>query len=1144
MRKISGDPRLRRLLVSLLILAVPAAGQSPEVLEFRLNTYTSDRQSAPALAADDAGNFVAVWTSWYQDGRLDGIFGRRFDARGTPRGDELQVNTVTTGSQKTPSVASDAAGNFVVVWATDVTETGVFAQRFDSSGARLGEELTIKDGGYEASPRVACDAAGNFVVVWQNQTSSGDPGDISGRRYDHHGIPQGDELQLLGTVYGADSDPAVTVRPDGTFQVVWARSTSDPDTSGILSRRFDSLGRPIVEPEIRIHATPSRFHRAPAVDSDMLGNSVVVWQGGDGAGILGRRLDAGGQPVGDEIQVNTFTGGSPSMPTVASDPGGEFLVLWQSHGQFRDRTNSYFGQHFSSSGTALGGEFLLSSVETGLRHSPAMAATGRGGFVAAYVSATGDVGAEDVFGRLLGAETRPGALQLETRESSVVEGDTAAHLTVQRVGGNAGDVTVDYLTRDGTAAAGHDYLPAMGTLGMAAEDGFEKTFSIRILDDELREGNETFEVLLADPGGGAVLAEPAGASVLIVDNDFSGPGGPEPLGPELIVNSRLPDDQRQPQVAALADGGFAIAWQSHGGAVEDSGIFVRRYDRLGEPAGSELRVPDTATGDQREPAIATDPEGNLLVAWTQGAGGGGNTAIRGKSYGPAGEVIAEEFEIVAGVPPDPVFFISEDVGLPELAALGAGRFQAIWRTFVTGRHVYDYWIRGRELDAGGTTLGDVFTIHTYYATSGGAVASAPGGDFVTVWQDGDGHIYAILGPGPGRIRVDPYVEYSNHSPWVAADSSGNFTVVWEHDQDVYARRFDSAGVPLGDPFRVNSFLPERQSYPHVAFGPSDRLVVVWQSFGQDGSGQGIYGQRYDRDGLPVGYEFPVHTTTQLDQLRPRVAFGQDGEFVVTWESERPDSGFDVLAQRFAFGGCVAGDTTLCLQGGRFEVAASWRDAAGASGAGRARRLTDETGWFWFFEEDNVELVVKVLDGRTLNGHFWLFHAGMSNVEYTLTVTDTVTGAKQELFNPLGRFNSTGDILAFEDPRVAAAHGAGLEARPARGVEGLEDDPVLRLHGGRFTAEVIWRDFAGNTGAGRALALTESSGAFWFFGEENFELAVKVVDGRVNNGHFWLFFGGLTNVEYSLTVTDNETMVSRTYSNPLHSFLSAGDIEAF
>jgi len=113
-------------------------------------------------------------------------------------------------------------------------------------------------------------------------------------------------------------------------------------------------------------------------------------------------------------------------------------------------------------------------------------------------------------------------------------------------------------------------------------------------------------------------------------------------------------------------------------------------------------------------------------------------------------------------------------------------------------------------------------------------------------------------------------------------------------------------------------------------------------------------------------------------------------------------------------GCLPDPTTLCLNGGRFQVKATWRTADGNSGSGQAIALTANSGTFWFFTPDNVELVVKVLNACTQPvPHFWVFASGLTNVGVDLTVTDTKTGNTKTYSNPLGQpFQAIQDTGAF------------------------------------------------------------------------------------------------------------------------------------
>lgn len=123
-----------------------------------------------------------------------------------------------------------------------------------------------------------------------------------------------------------------------------------------------------------------------------------------------------------------------------------------------------------------------------------------------------------------------------------------------------------------------------------------------------------------------------------------------------------------------------------------------------------------------------------------------------------------------------------------------------------------------------------------------------------------------------------------------------------------------------------------------------------------------------------------------------------------------------FTNRDSFGArsCPATSSSHCLNASRFHVWVTWKDFAGNTGTGQAMPITGDTGYFWFFSSNNVELVIKLLDGRPVNGRWWVFYGALSNVEYTITVTDTQTGATKRYLNRSGQFASVGDTLAFQD----------------------------------------------------------------------------------------------------------------------------------
>ena len=151
---------------------------------------------------------------------------------------------------------------------------------------------------------------------------------------------------------------------------------------------------------------------------------------------------------------------------------------------------------------------------------------------------------------------------------------------------------------------------------------------------------------------------------------------------------------------------------------------------------------------------------------------------------------------------------------------------------------------------------------------------------------------------------------------IAMDADGDFVVVWESsgDQDgsgygIYAQRYTTNGTVAGTEFLVNSHTTADQRYPSIAMDADGDFVVAWQSRNQDGSNWGIYAQRYSADGTPsVDGEFRVNSHTSNAQTYPQVAMDADGDFVVAWDSDLQDgSEYGVYAQRYNANGIAAGD---------------------------------------------------------------------------------------------------------------------------------------------------------------------------------------------------------------------------------------------
>lgn len=242
------------------------------------------------------------------------------------------------------------------------------------------------------------------------------------------------------------------------------------------------------------------------------------------------------------------------------------------------------------------------------------------------------------------------------------------------------------------------------------------------------------------------------------------------------------------------------------------------------------------------------------------------------------------------------------------------------------------------------------------------------------------------------------------------------------------------------------------------------------------------------------------------------------------------------------GSCPSG--SLCLLNGRFRVSVTWQNQFNnTSGVGGAIPYTDLSGFLYFTDPNNIELIVKILDFQTV---FKVFYSQMTNLRFTLTVTDTFTGRTKTYSN------TAGECGAIDETTFPKAVVAPLETdeetdtfpitQAATAGNCVSDEDTLCLLSNRFALEVTWRNqFNGQTGVGVPRALSPLTGAFSFGDPANLELLVKTLDFGTK---ILVIYGALSNFEYTLRVTDTVTGRVKTYQNPAGRFCGGIDDNAF
>ena len=406
---------------------------------------------------------------------------------------------------------------------------------------------------------------------------------------------------------------------------------------------------------------------------------------------------------------------------------------------------------------------------------------------------------------------------------------------------------------------------------------------------------------------------------------------------------------------------------------------------------------------------------------------------------------------------------------------------------------------------------------------------------------------------------------------IAKRAEGGVVAVWLDDQDfgssaIRVRRLDAQLVPEGPSLRVSPARAREPRSPRVALNQAGDIAVIWTQAVLDLPAPELAGQAPRElagrlssstliDGSWTELHIPTAALSSASPVAPTIQLNDSGTLTVAWESEDEAQPTALMATTLALARPACGSpTSLCLGDDRFEVEVTWWDFEGGSGEGRAQALSSDTGVFWFFDRESAELVVKILDGRAINGSYWVYYGSLTNVGFELTVTEKATGLTKTYSNPAGEFASVGDTEAFPvapigsmsrlEPPSAAWHAPGLSSESVVQTTGPCSDAALCLGPeDRFEITVEWRDFDGATGAGRGQTWSESSGYLWFFDPANVEIFVKILDGRQINGSHWVYFASLSNVAFELNVTDRVTGATARYENPSGTFASFGDISA-
>lgn len=397
-----------------ILSTAPAAAATLAATDELLVNQTTDktqhtdsdvRGSEQAVAVSANGEYVVVWTSDQNsgaDGDGRGVLMRRFNASGVPLSAEIQVNTQTTGDQRSASVALDENGRGVVVWRDD---HDIMARIFDADSGFVGAEFRVNTTttGNRRSPTVDMQANGNFIVAWSGEGNNGND-EIYFRRFTIDGTATDTaEVRANANDRSGEEDPTVAINDSGQFVLAW-------EVSGrIYLRHFESDGTP-AHGDLRVENDLSATS-APDVDLNNAGNSVLVYREngafGIGAGVWGRAYSVDGSTRGNYFSVSSGSSDN-TQPAVALADDSSFVVVYHGDDDGDGDKSSVKLRKFNADSSAVASSTVVNQTSTGEQRYASVAALDSENFVVAWSGEgqqAGQVDDKGVFVRQFGTLT-------------------------------------------------------------------------------------------------------------------------------------------------------------------------------------------------------------------------------------------------------------------------------------------------------------------------------------------------------------------------------------------------------------------------------------------------------------------------------------------------------------------------------------------------------------------------------------------------------------------------------------------------------------------------------------------------------------------------------------------------------------------
>jgi hypothetical protein len=413
------------------------------------------------------------------------------------------------------------------------------------------------------------------------------------------------ETQVHSYTTGDQHNATATALANGGWVVTWTSDGQDGDGSGVYQQAYNADGTTAGD-ETRVNSYTTSLQDGQQIAALADGGWVVTWtsDGQDGTELLQRVFNSDGTERQGDMRVNTYTGGGVSSVVAALDDGG-WVVAWEtSNPADDDDAPGYYQQVYNANGTARGGEVHVNTTPGFYHDDLQVTALDGGGWVATWKSRGQDNhdNPDGYDGIYQQAYNQDGTkLGSETQVNSYTT-DSQSHQQVAALTGGGWVVTwqSDGQDPDGSAGIYQQAYNANGT-----------THGGETRVNATSEGGQLEPDIAALADGGWVVAWTTYSDVRQQAYNADG----TTRDSETLVNTDTSNTLRAPEITALQDGGWVVIWQTQGPAGLNWGIHQQAFNADGTALGGETQV-NTYTGSfQETPEVTVLADGGWVVTW-------------------------------------------------------------------------------------------------------------------------------------------------------------------------------------------------------------------------------------------------------------------------------------------------------------------------------------------------------------------------------------------------------------------------------------------------------------------------------------------------------------------------------------------------